>query len=160
MPPVAVARIKNIFESTNRTTQHYRHRASPDCNTVASFDSSTSGSRNGLNRYYRQAWENLHESASKNSSHHALRRKETLDPPSMTRSRDNLRENIQRSRENLERVGRDNYGLRENSEMVVSDVCLKEKKRHHHHHHKNGSSRNEIQGIPRQFGGQARTPST
>ncbi|XP_075157366.1 uncharacterized protein LOC142230616 isoform X3 [Haematobia irritans] len=129
-------------EHRNRTTQHYRHRASPDCNTVASFDSSTSGSRNGLNRYYRQAWENLHESASKNSSHNALRRKETLDPPAMTRSRDNLRDNMQRSRDNLDRVGRDNYGMRDNSEMVVSDVCLKEKKRHHHHHHKNGSSRN------------------
>uniref|UniRef100_A0A1B0FG42 Uncharacterized protein n=1 Tax=Glossina morsitans morsitans TaxID=37546 RepID=A0A1B0FG42_GLOMM len=116
----------------NRTTQHYRHRASPDCNTVASFDSSTSGSRNGLNsmfyRYYRQAWENLHESASKNSSHNALRRKETLDPPNMIRSRDNLRENIQRSRENLERCGRDNYGMRENSEMVVSDACIKGKR--------------------------------
>ncbi|XP_036677076.2 uncharacterized protein [Drosophila suzukii] len=137
-----------LFSSShiNRTTQHYRHRASPDCNTVASFDSSTSGSRNGLNRYYRQAWENLHESASKNSSHNALRRKETLDPPSMTRSRDNLRDNMQRSRENLDRCGRDNYGMRDDSEMVVSsvvsDVCLKgEKKRHHHHHHKS-SSRN------------------
>ncbi|XP_002010715.3 uncharacterized protein LOC6585075 isoform X1 [Drosophila mojavensis] len=131
-----------ILVRRNRTTQHYRHRASPDCNTVASFDSSTSGSRNGLNRYYRQAWENLHESASKNSSHNALRRKETLDPPSMTRSRDNLRDNMQRSRENLDRCGRDNYGMRDNSEMVVSDVCLKgEKKRHHHHHHKS-SSRN------------------
>ncbi|XP_023032751.1 uncharacterized protein LOC6644484 isoform X1 [Drosophila willistoni] len=131
-----------ILVRRNRTTQHYRHRASPDCNTVASFDSSTSGSRNGLNRYYRQAWENLHESASKNSSHNALRRKETLDPPSMTRSRDNLRDNMQRSRENLDRCGRDNYGMRDDSEMVVSDVCLKgEKKRHHHHHHKS-SSRN------------------
>ncbi|EDW78412.2 uncharacterized protein Dwil_GK16413 [Drosophila willistoni] len=131
-----------LFSNSNRTTQHYRHRASPDCNTVASFDSSTSGSRNGLNRYYRQAWENLHESASKNSSHNALRRKETLDPPSMTRSRDNLRDNMQRSRENLDRCGRDNYGMRDDSEMVVSDVCLKgEKKRHHHHHHKS-SSRN------------------
>lgn len=132
-----------ILVRRNRTTHHYRHRASPDCNTVASFDSSTSGSRNGLNRYYRQAWENLHESASKNSSHNPLRKtaKDTLDPPSVTRSRDNLRENIQRSRENLDRVGRD-YGLRDNSELVVSDVCLKgEKKRHHHHHHKN-SSRN------------------
>ncbi|XP_037880416.1 uncharacterized protein LOC119631904 isoform X2 [Glossina fuscipes] len=61
----------------------------------------------------------------------------------MIRSRDNLRENIQRSRENLERCGRDNYGMRENSEMVVSDACIKgEKKRHHHHHHKGGSTRN------------------
>lgn len=87
------------FKYRNRTTQHYRHRASPDCNTVASFDSSSSESRNGLNRYYRQAWENLHESASKNSNHNALRRKETLDPPNLSRSRDNLA----RSRDNLER---------------------------------------------------------
>lgn len=47
----------NPFLFRSRTTQHYRHRASPDCNTVASFDSSSSESRNGLNRYYRQAWE-------------------------------------------------------------------------------------------------------
>lgn len=41
-----------------------------------------------FSRYYRQAWENLHESASKN--HNQLRRKETLDPPALSRSRDNL----------------------------------------------------------------------
>lgn len=35
----------------SRKTPHYRHRASPDCNTVASFDSSSSESRNGLNRF-------------------------------------------------------------------------------------------------------------
>lgn len=55
-----------------------------------------------MSRYYRQAWENLHESASKNSSHNhnPLRRKETLDPPqaNLSRSRDNL----SRSRENLD----------------------------------------------------------
>ncbi|XP_055712742.1 uncharacterized protein LOC129807475 [Phlebotomus papatasi] len=132
-----------ILVRRNRTTQHYRHRASPDCNTVASFDSSSSESRNGLNRYYRQAWENLHESASKNGNHSPLRRKETLDQQHISRSRDNL----SRSRDNLERVtrdldrardfGRDSLGLRDGSEMVVSDVCVKgEKKRHHHHHHK------------------------
>lgn len=52
--------------------------------------------------YYRQAWENLHESASKSSTHNhnQLRRKETLDPvpPGLGRSR----ENLSRSRENLE----------------------------------------------------------
>lgn len=92
--------LEKFFVHRSRTTQHYRHRASPDCNTVASFDSSSSESRNGLNRYYRQAWENLHESASKNSSNHAaLRRKETLDQPNLSRSRDNL----SRSRDNLDR---------------------------------------------------------
>lgn len=90
----------NFINNRSRTTQHFRHRASPDCNTVASFDSSSSESRNGLNRYYRQAWENLHESASKNSNNHnALRRKETLDPPNLSRSKDNL----SRSRDNLDR---------------------------------------------------------
>lgn len=68
-----------------------------------------------------------------------------------------------RSRENVARAardyGRDSLGVRDGSEMVVSDVCVKgkaksyfltlisikkciknisgEKKRHHHHHHKN-----------------------
>jgi hypothetical protein len=87
----------------NRTAKHYRHRASPDCNTVASFDSSSSESRNGLNRYYRQAWENLHESASKNHNHTQLKRKETLDQPNLQRSRDNL----SRSRDNLDSRTRD-----------------------------------------------------
>uniref|UniRef100_A0A336LKW4 CSON012524 protein n=1 Tax=Culicoides sonorensis TaxID=179676 RepID=A0A336LKW4_CULSO len=137
-----------ILVRRNRTTQHYRHRASPDCNTVASFDSSSSESRNGLNRYYRQAWENLHESASKNHNQNGLRRKETMDAPNLSRSRDNL---DARSRD-LDRFfdrssrearptrdfNRDGLGVRDGSEMIVSDVCVKgEKKRHHHHHHKN-----------------------
>lgn len=111
----------------NRSAKHFRHRASPDCNTVASFDSSSSESRNGLNRFYRQAWENLHESAgSKTSlkvangvSHASVRRKDTLDDPFR----------------NTERH-------RDGSELVVSDVSAfnsgpksSEKKRHHHHHH-------------------------
>ncbi|KAK9499776.1 hypothetical protein O3M35_002748 [Rhynocoris fuscipes] len=53
-----------ILVKRNRSAKHYRHRGSPDSNTVASFDSSSSESRGGLNRYYRQAWENLHQSAS------------------------------------------------------------------------------------------------
>ncbi|CAO1398676.1 unnamed protein product [Diamesa serratosioi] len=121
-----------ILVRRNRTTtQHYRHRASPDCNTVASFDSSSSESRNGLNRYYRQAWENLHESASKN--HNQLRRKETMDQPNLNRS----------PRGAGRDYSRDSLGLRDGSEMVVSDVCVKgEKKRHHHHHHKSSNHRN------------------
>ncbi|KAG8325364.1 C-type lectin (CTL) or carbohydrate-recognition domain (CRD) [Homalodisca vitripennis] len=99
----------------NRSAKHYRHRASPDCNTVASFDSSSSESRGGLNRYYRQAWENLHQSASTKAAaahHPPLRRKETLD----------------------------REGVRDGSELVVSDVYPQQrnttdKKRHHHHHH-------------------------
>ncbi|KAG8222315.1 hypothetical protein J437_LFUL001857 [Ladona fulva] len=111
----------------NRGTQHYRHRASPDSHTVASFDDSSSGSegrQGGLGRYYKQAWENLHESSSqaataagkgrpvlvglgpneKGMHHHPpLRRKETLDDPA--------------------------YRMRHNEAEVM------EKKRHHHHHH-------------------------
>lgn len=115
-----------IRRNRGRGGKHYRHRASPDCNTVASFDSSSSESRGGLNRYYRQAWENLHETAGHKANHAPLRRKETLDEPG-------YRENYRGS--NTERDG---------SELVVSDVAaypsskqasMSDKKRHHHHHH-------------------------
>ncbi|EGI62156.1 Sushi, von Willebrand factor type A, EGF and pentraxin domain-containing protein 1 [Acromyrmex echinatior] len=113
-------------KNRGRSSKHYRHRASPDCNTVASFDSSSSESRGGLNRYYRQAWENLHETTGHKAGHPPLRRKETLDEPGY---RENFRGN------NTERDG---------SELVVSDVAaypsskhasVSDKKRHHHHHH-------------------------
>lgn len=96
------------------TTKHYLHRPSPDCNTMESYDSSSSESRGGLNRYYRQAWENLHQSAN-GKFHQPVRRKETLDP-------------------RLE-------SMRSGSELMVSDVATvyssktPEKKKHHHHHH-------------------------
>ncbi|XP_066600223.1 uncharacterized protein [Prorops nasuta] len=115
-----------IRRNRGRSSKHYRHRASPDCNTVASFDSSSSENRGGLNRYYRQAWENLHETAGHKMIHPPLRRKETLDEPGY---RENYRGN------NTERDG---------SELVVSDVAaypsskhasVSDKKRHHHHHH-------------------------
>ncbi|XP_003691067.1 uncharacterized protein LOC100863755 isoform X1 [Apis florea] len=115
-----------IRRNRGRSSKHYRHRASPDCNTVASFGSSSSESRGGLNRYYRQAWENLHETAGHKTNHPPLRRKETLDEPGY---RENYRGN------NTERDG---------SELVVSDVAtyptnkhasISDKKRHHHHHH-------------------------
>jgi hypothetical protein len=51
----------SCFQSRNRTAKHFRHRASPDSHTVASYDSSGSESRGGLNRYYKQAWDNLQE---------------------------------------------------------------------------------------------------
>ncbi|XP_055618172.1 uncharacterized protein LOC129763293 isoform X2 [Toxorhynchites rutilus septentrionalis] len=161
-----------IVVRRNRTAnQHYRHRASPDCNTVASFSSSSSESRNGLNRYYRQAWENLHETASKshNSTHSGLKRKETMDAPtpSRSRSRENLgsggaaerqTRDLDRSRENLSSnrsrdYPRDSMAVRDGSEMVVSDVCVKgEKKRHHHHHHKNNNYRG-VEGDRGRVGG-------
>lgn len=115
-----------LHRNRGRSSKHYRHRASPDCNTVASFGSSSSESRGGLNRYYRQAWENLHETAGHKTNHPPLRRKETLDEPGY---RENYRGN------NTERDG---------SELVVSDVAtyptskhasISDKKRHHHHHH-------------------------
>ncbi|PSN56517.1 hypothetical protein C0J52_14785 [Blattella germanica] len=123
------------FAARNRSTKHYRHRASPDCNTVASFDSSGSESRGGLNRYYRQAWENLHHESvtagnkPKSSNHSPLRRKETLDEP------------VGGGYRNVGGTERDG------SELVVNDttaavyppkpsaVAAAEKKRHHHHHH-------------------------
>ena len=103
---------------------------------MASYDSSSSESRGGLNRYYRQAWENLHQSAGAKAQqahghgvHAALRRKETMDEPTGYRSQ----------------------GLRDGSELVVTDVAAAypgavkpsaiaaaEKKRHHHHHHHHG----------------------
>ncbi|KAK9728146.1 hypothetical protein QE152_g18163 [Popillia japonica] len=121
-----------VLVRRNRSAKHYRHRASPDCNTVASFDSSSSESRNGLNRYYRQAWENLHESAGSktglkvaaaSANHQPLKRKETMDEPFRGSERH-----------------------RDGSELVVSDAAAaynakggggggNEKKRHHHHHH-------------------------
>lgn len=89
-----------------------------------------------------------------------------MDQPNINRSRDNLsrsRDNLDRSVRDMDRwenitanflkifaklsnselssrsrdFGRDTMGVRDGSEMVVSDVCVKgEKKRHHHHHHK------------------------
>ncbi|XP_031346688.1 uncharacterized protein LOC116173386 isoform X1 [Photinus pyralis] len=117
-----------ILVRRNRSAKHYRHRASPDCNTVASFDSSSSESRNGLNRYYRQAWENLHESAGSKSglknanadNQSPTRRKETLDEPYR---------NGERHRDGSELVVNDSSAF--NSPPKSSG----EKKRHHHHHH-------------------------
>lgn len=134
----------------NQSAKHYRHRASPDCNTVASFDSSSSESRNGLNRYYRQAWENLHESAgskaglkasrASGANHSPLRRKETLDDPHFNRER--------------HREG--------SAELVVADIATTsnqqhaalrpsgEKKRHHHHHHHHETrGAHKDWGVPR-----------
>jgi hypothetical protein len=150
--------VHNVFLSRNRSTKHYRHRASPDCNTVASFDSSGSESRGGLNRYYRQAWENLHhESAAagnkaKASNHSPLRRKETLDE--------------------LVSGGYRNVGgtERDGSELVVNDttaamylpkpsaVAAAEKKRHHHHHHHHatGAMPKDTAGDWRQQGRKSR----
>ncbi|KAH0535651.1 hypothetical protein KQX54_017947 [Cotesia glomerata] len=103
-------------------SKHYRHRASPDCNTVASFDSSSSESRGGLNRYYRQAWENLHETAGQKANP-PLRRKDTLDDPNY----------------------RDNYRGNDNSNSTTDDTGNKhsdKKRHHHHHHHHHGSTTN------------------
>ncbi|XP_015116058.1 uncharacterized protein LOC107040475 [Diachasma alloeum] len=113
--------------SRGRSSKHYRHRASPDCNTVASFDSSSSESRGGLNRYYRQAWENLHETAGQKANHPPLRRKETLDEPSY---RDNYRG------DNVSEVG-------ENGNGFAASKHAGDKKRHHHHHHHHHGSANE-----------------
>ncbi|XP_011313896.1 uncharacterized protein [Fopius arisanus] len=116
-----------LIRRTRGRSKHYRHRASPDCNTVASFDSSSSESRGGLNRYYRQAWENLHETAGQKGNHPPLRRKETLDEPSY---RDNYR-------------GENAPEVDENANGFSGSKHTGDKKRHHHHHHHHHSSGNE-----------------
>lgn len=94
-----------------------------------------------LSRYYRQAWQDLHESTSK--QHNGLRRKETLDQPQVARSREDrdryavyfvlnqiIKLPLFRSRENPSRsrdFAREGMGLRDGSEMMVSDVCVKGK---------------------------------
>ncbi|CAB0036607.1 unnamed protein product [Trichogramma brassicae] len=120
------------------SSKHYRHRASPDCNTVASFDSGSSGSRGGLNpnnsslnRYYHQAWENLHESTGQKmpvgGGSSIL-----VGPPMSSRRRETLDDGGQQN--NSSSVERDG------SELVVNDAYASknvngDKKRHHHHHH-------------------------
>ncbi|KAI5729257.1 hypothetical protein M8J76_000731 [Diaphorina citri] len=103
-----------ILIRRNRSAKHYRHRPSPDCHTVASYDSSSSESRGGLNRYYRQAWENLHQSTSSKMSHAPLRRKDT-------------------------EVMRDGSELMV-SDVAGYPPGHRDKKRHHHHHHHHQSS--------------------
>ncbi|KAF6202358.1 hypothetical protein GE061_004757 [Apolygus lucorum] len=98
-----------ILVKRNRSAKHYRHRGSPDSNTVASFDSSGSESRGGLNRYYRQAWENLQQSAVK--------------PAGLSRG-DN---------------GKETPTERDGSELVINDAFRPQEKKtsrgHHNHHH-------------------------
>ncbi|CAK1588396.1 unnamed protein product [Parnassius mnemosyne] len=86
--------------------KRYRHHVSPDCNTVASLDSSSSESRSGLNRYYRQAWEELHEAA---GAKHGHRRHEREAP-----------------KDGSELVVSDVYPA----------PHTRDKRRHHHHHHR------------------------
>ncbi|KAK9877979.1 hypothetical protein WA026_020194 [Henosepilachna vigintioctopunctata] len=120
-----------ILVRRNHSAKHYRHQASPDCNTVASFDSSSSESRNGLNRYYQQAWANLHESAgSRNglkasSQHSPLRKKETLDPPL---------KNSERPRNGPEMAS---------NESIDGNRGAEKKRHHHHHHHHQGNAHKE-----------------
>lgn len=59
-----------LFKRIKHSRRHYMQKASADCKTIASIGSSISSSTNGLNRYYRQAWENLHEFSNKNNSNY------------------------------------------------------------------------------------------
>ncbi|XP_075990740.1 uncharacterized protein LOC142986246 isoform X3 [Anticarsia gemmatalis] len=87
--------------------KRYRHHVSPDCNTVGSLDSSSSESRSGLNRYYRQAWEELHEAAGAKHGHN--RRHGDREAP----------------KDGSELVVSDVYPAPHS----------RDKRRHHHHHH-------------------------
>ncbi|CAG9781748.1 unnamed protein product [Diatraea saccharalis] len=88
--------------------KRYSHHVSPDCNTVASLDSSSSESRSGLNRYYRQAWEELHEAA---GAKHGHRRHEREAP-----------------KEGSELVVSDVH--------PAAHAHARDHRRHHHHHHR------------------------
>ncbi|KPI96743.1 hypothetical protein RR46_12773 [Papilio xuthus] len=92
--------------------KRYRHHVSPDCNTVASLDSSSSESRSGLNRYYRQAWEELHEAA---GAKHGHRRHEREAP-----------------KDGSELVVAD----------VCPAPHSRDKRRHHHHHRRDWAPSN------------------
>ncbi|KAJ2954068.1 hypothetical protein O0L34_g2282 [Tuta absoluta] len=85
--------------------KRYRHHVSPDCNTVASLDSSSSESRSGLNRYYRQAWEELHEAAGAGGKHRRHEREAPKDGSELVVS------------------------------DVYPAPHSRDKRRHHHHHH-------------------------
>lgn len=92
-----------------------------------------------MNRYYRQAWENLHESAgsktglkvaaatniSPSGNHSPLRRKETMDiePQHQYRRRDSSGDLIECNSSPSGAGG------------TRSSATGGEKKRHHHHHH-------------------------
>ncbi|XP_052746641.1 uncharacterized protein LOC112055834 isoform X2 [Bicyclus anynana] len=94
-----------LVRRKHNDVKRYRHHVSPDCNTVASLDSSSSESRSGLNRYYRQAWEELHEAT---GAKHGHRRQEREAP-----------------KDGSELVVSDVYPA----------PHAKDKRRHHHHHH-------------------------
>lgn len=85
--------------------KRYRHHVSPDCNTVGSLDSSSSESRSGLNRYYRQAWEELHEAAGAKHGHRRHDREAPKDGSELVIS------------------------------DVYPAPHSRDKRRHHHHHH-------------------------
>ncbi|CAB3226423.1 unnamed protein product [Arctia plantaginis] len=100
-----VTTIVILIRRKHNDGKRYRHHVSPDCNTVGSLDSSSSESRSGLNRYYRQAWEELHEAA---GAKHGHRRHEREAP-----------------KDGSELVVSDVYPA----------PHARDKRRHHHHHH-------------------------
>lgn len=116
--------------SSIRNDERYRHRPSSESQSNAAFDSSTED-RGGLNKYYRQAWDNLREPAA--TKPRSSETSKSNHPQSSASSRiEPLDDPTYRSRNTREMI-------RDESEIVVSDVVAKkskaEKKRHHHHHH-------------------------
>ena len=114
-----------------RNDKRYRRRreATSAMPTTATLDS-CSEAPGGLNKSYRQAWDNLHQSDQKKPPQTASSRAgSAADPNHRTRT------------SNTE-------GARDDGEIVVDDFYAKQakpdKKRHHHHHHhkhtKRGSS--------------------
>ncbi|XP_069365099.1 uncharacterized protein [Maniola hyperantus] len=98
---IFIFRRKNIKDKNEKRDRRF---LTPDI-TIASLASSSSESQSGLNRYYRQAWEDLHEAA---GSSHGQRRRAREAP-----------------KDGSELVVADVYPA----------AHAKEKRRHHHHHH-------------------------
>ncbi|KAF2350729.1 C-type lectin-like [Trinorchestia longiramus] len=124
-----------VKRSQNTSSKKYMRRHD---DVTTSSDTSSSNS-NGLNKYYKRAWDNLRDSSG--------------DPVPTGRDVEKAHHHHHHRGEEGEfrstRSGTTHEGLRDASEMTVNDVAAMytrpEKRRHHHHHH---SHRHERDANP------------
>ena len=118
------------FDCSFRNDRRYRRRreATSAAPTTATLDS-CSEAPGALNKSYRQAWDNLHQSDQKKPAPAgpSSRPESVADPNYRTRASNGTE------------------GHRDEGEIVVDDYYAKQakpdKKRHHHHHHHKHSKR-------------------